>query len=68
VFVSNRGKPLTPAGFAKMIERAVVTAKLRFKAHPAMFVTRAVSSWRPKDRTPQFSKHISDKYDYTAAN
>jgi len=36
VFTSRLGKPLTQAGFAKMIERAGVKAEFRFKPHPHM--------------------------------
>jgi type 1 fimbriae regulatory protein FimB/type 1 fimbriae regulatory protein FimE len=36
VFTSERGAPFTPAGFARMIERAGEAAKLGFKAHPHM--------------------------------
>jgi integrase len=36
VFTSERGAPLSPAGFARMVERAGVEAKLGFKAHPHM--------------------------------
>ena len=36
LFVSERGAPFTPAGFAKMVERAGIAAKLEFKAHPHM--------------------------------
>jgi site-specific recombinase XerD len=36
VFVSERGSPFTPAGFAKMIERVGAAAGLDFKAHPHM--------------------------------
>ena len=36
VFTSERGTPLTTAGFARMIERAGAKAKLGFKAHPHM--------------------------------
>jgi type 1 fimbriae regulatory protein FimB/type 1 fimbriae regulatory protein FimE len=36
VFTSERGAPFTTAGFARMIERAGVEAKLGFKAHPHM--------------------------------
>ncbi|MHC2291859.1 tyrosine-type recombinase/integrase [Bradyrhizobium barranii] len=35
-FTSERGSPFTTAGFARMIERAGVTAKLEFKIHPHM--------------------------------
>ena len=37
VFVSERGAPFSPSGFAKMIERAGIEAKFAFKAHPHMF-------------------------------
>lgn len=36
VFTSERGAPFTPAGFARMIERAGIEAQLGFKAHPHM--------------------------------
>ena len=36
VFTSERGSPFTTAGFARMVERASVEARLGFKAHPHM--------------------------------
>jgi len=36
VFVSERNAPFSPAGFARMVERAGVEAKLGFLAHPHM--------------------------------
>jgi len=37
VFTSERGgSPFTPAGFARLVERAGVAAGLKFKAHPHM--------------------------------
>ena len=36
VFTSERGAPFTTAGFARMIERAGIEAKLGYKAHPHM--------------------------------
>ena len=36
VFTSERGAPFTTAGFARMVERVGVAAKLPFKAHPHM--------------------------------
>ena len=36
VFTSERGAPFSPAGFARMIERVGILAKLGFKAHPHM--------------------------------
>ena len=36
VFTSERGSPFTTAGFARMVERAGVKARLGFKAHPHM--------------------------------
>jgi integrase len=36
VFTSERGAPFTTDGFAKMVERLGVAAKLGFKAHPHM--------------------------------
>jgi type 1 fimbriae regulatory protein FimB/type 1 fimbriae regulatory protein FimE len=34
--VSERGAPFTRAGFAKMVARAGVEAKLKFGVHPHM--------------------------------
>src|SRR5262245_11072946 len=36
VFTSERGAPFSPAGFARMIERAGIEAKFAFKVHPHM--------------------------------
>jgi integrase len=36
VFTSERGTPFTTAGFARMLERAAVEAKLKIKVHPHM--------------------------------
>jgi integrase len=36
MFVTERGTPFTVSGFAKLIERAGIEAKLPFKAHPHM--------------------------------
>jgi type 1 fimbriae regulatory protein FimB/type 1 fimbriae regulatory protein FimE len=36
VFVSERGAPFTVSGFAKLIKRAGIEAKLPFKCHPHM--------------------------------
>jgi type 1 fimbriae regulatory protein FimB/type 1 fimbriae regulatory protein FimE len=36
VFITERGAPFTTAGFAKMVARAGVAAKFKFKVHPHM--------------------------------
>jgi site-specific recombinase XerD len=36
VFTSERGSPFSTAGFARMVERAGIEAKLGFKVHPHM--------------------------------
>jgi site-specific recombinase XerD len=36
VFTSERGSPFTTAGFARMVERAGIKARLEFKVHPHM--------------------------------
>jgi type 1 fimbriae regulatory protein FimB/type 1 fimbriae regulatory protein FimE len=36
VFTSERGAPFSTAGFARMVERAGLEARLAFKAHPHM--------------------------------
>jgi site-specific recombinase XerD len=36
VFVSERGAPFSPAGFARMLERAATAAGLKIKVHPHM--------------------------------
>jgi type 1 fimbriae regulatory protein FimB/type 1 fimbriae regulatory protein FimE len=45
VFTSERGSPFTTAGFARLVERAGVAAKLGFKAHPHMLRHPAGSRW-----------------------
>jgi len=58
VFVSERGTPFTTAGFARMIERGAVVARIGLKAHPHMLRhacgyalankghdTRAIQGW-----------------------
>ena len=40
VFTSERGAPFSTAGFARMVERAGVEAKLGFKAHPHNLMQR----------------------------
>jgi type 1 fimbriae regulatory protein FimB/type 1 fimbriae regulatory protein FimE len=36
VFTSERGAPFATAGFARMVERAGIEARLGFKVHPHM--------------------------------
>ena len=36
MFTSERGSPFTTAGFARLVERAGASAKLKIKAHPHM--------------------------------
>jgi type 1 fimbriae regulatory protein FimB/type 1 fimbriae regulatory protein FimE len=36
VFVSERGAPFSPAGFARLLERAATAARLEIKVHPHM--------------------------------
>ena len=36
IFVTERGTPFTTAGFASLIERAGIEAKIGFKVHPHM--------------------------------
>ena len=36
IFVSERGAPISTSGFAKLVERAGIEAKLPFKVHPHM--------------------------------
>ena len=58
IFISERGSPFTPAGFARMIERAAGAVGLGLKAHPHMLRhacgyalankghdTRAIQGW-----------------------
>ena len=45
VFTSERGSPFTTAGFARMVERAGVEAKLGFPAHPHMLRHAVVLRW-----------------------
>jgi hypothetical protein len=40
VFASERGSPFKTAGFARMVERAAVEAKLGFPAYPTKALRR----------------------------
>ena len=44
-FTSERGSPFTTAGFARMVERAGVEAKLGFPAHPHMLRHAVALRW-----------------------
>ena len=48
VFTSERGAPFTSAGFARMIEHAGHSAKLKFKAHPHMLRHACGFAWPTK--------------------
>jgi site-specific recombinase XerD len=46
VFTSEQGSPFTMAGFARMVERAGVEAKLGFAARPHMLARAVKDFWR----------------------
>src|SRR5262249_7628651 len=55
VFPSERGAPFSTAGFARMVERAGLAAKLAFKAHPHMLrhacgyaLAKGHDTWAPQ--------------------
>jgi integrase len=61
VFTSERGAPFSTAGFARMIERAGVEAKLAFKeAHPHMLRHACGYALANKGMIPGRSRRISD--------
>ena len=45
IFVSERGAPFTVSGFAKLVERAGIEAKLPFKVHPHMLRHATAMPW-----------------------
>jgi integrase len=58
VFVSERGAPLSPPGFSRMVERAALAAKLEIKTH-AHIATPVVTNWQTTDTIPAHSRLIS---------
>jgi integrase len=78
MFVSERGAPFTTAGFARMMERAVLSAGLDIKAHPHMlrhacgyalanrgFDTRGLQAYlghRYIQHTVRYSELSSDRF------
>ena len=52
VFTSERNSPFSTGGFARMMERAGVEAKLGFKAHPHMLRHACGSRWLTKATIP----------------
>ena len=58
VFTSERGTPFSTAGFARIIERAGVEAKLAFKSHPHM-LRPAATHWPTKVTTHGLCRHGS---------
>jgi integrase len=52
VFTSERGAPFTTAGFARMVERVGVEAKLGFKVHPHMLRPLADTPLRTRATIP----------------
>jgi integrase len=45
VFMTERGAPMTPAGFRKFLSRLAIGAKFQFLVHPHMLRHNAVTSW-----------------------
>jgi len=48
IFVSERGAAFTPAGFAKLVERAGIKAGFKFKVHPHQLRHACASHLAPK--------------------
>jgi type 1 fimbriae regulatory protein FimB/type 1 fimbriae regulatory protein FimE len=59
VFTSERGAPFSTAGFARMVERAGVEAKLAFKARPHMLRHACGFALANKGHAPGRCKPIS---------
>jgi site-specific recombinase XerD len=59
MFLSERGAPSTTAGFARMLERAAVSAGLDIKAHPHMLRHACGFAVANQGRDPEGCKRIS---------
>ena len=59
VFTWERGAPFSTAGFARMIERAGVEARLGFKAHRRCFATPAAPRSPARGTIRELCKHTS---------
>jgi site-specific recombinase XerD len=61
IFVSERGEAFTPAGFAKMVERAGVKAGFKFKVHPHQLRHACASHLAPKIGQLELAAHLGMK-------
>ena len=58
IFVSERGEAFTPAGFAKMVERAGRKAGFKFKVHPHQLRHACASHLAPKIGQLELAAHL----------
>jgi integrase len=61
IFVSERGDKFTPAGFAKMVERAGIKAGFKFKVHPHQLRHACASHLAPKIGQLELAAHLGMK-------
>jgi type 1 fimbriae regulatory protein FimB/type 1 fimbriae regulatory protein FimE len=61
IFTSERGDAFTPAGFAKMVERAGIAAGLKFKVHPHQLRHSCAAHLAPKINQLELAAHLGMK-------
>ena len=68
IFTSERGEAFTPAGFAKMVERAGEAAGLKFKVHPHQLRHACASHLAPKLSQIELAAHLGMRDPRTLAH
>lgn len=61
IFASERGNAFTPAGFAKMVERAGVAARFKFKVHPHQLRHACAAHLAPRINQLELAAHLGMK-------
>ena len=61
IFSSERADPFTPAGFAKMVERAGIAAGFKFKVHPHQLRHACAAHLAPKISQLELAAHLGMK-------
>jgi integrase len=61
IFTSELGDAFTPAGFAKMVERAGIAAGLKFKVHPHQLRHSCAAHLAPKINQLELAAHLGMK-------
>lgn len=68
IFTSERGDAFTPAGFARMVERAGIAAGFKFKVHPHQLRHACAAHLAPKIGQLELAAHLGMRDPRTLAH